>query len=143
MSHRTGNDSGVLSASAASTATNTGATPVGNLGGYAAMVFILDVTAAATDVGDTLNVFIQTKGHIAEWLDVAHFTEVLGNGGAKTFVTKIETGTAVSEYETGTALAAAAARDIMGDTYRVRWDIVDSDADGSFTFSVTYIGMAA
>ena len=82
------------------------------------VVFVLDVTAAATDVGDLFDVTVQTKiGSF--WLDAAKFTQVLGNGGAKTYVAKTEAATAVAEYETGTGIGAGE-RDIFGDLWQIQ-----------------------
>lgn len=100
------------------------------------IVFTLDVTAAATAAGDLLDVYIQTKADGTNWLDVARFTQVLGNGGAKRYVMKIAAATACTGFETGTALGANAVRDILGDDWRVRSDITLADTP-SFTFSVT------
>ena len=45
--------------------------------------FLLSVTAAATEVGDKLNVYIQSSPDSGTtYDDFIHFTEVLGNGGA-------------------------------------------------------------
>lgn len=133
-----------LVASAARTATSTGTTAVDLLsrpGGQPAksIAFVLDVSAAATDAADTLDVFVQTKLDGTNWVDVVHFTQVLGNGGAKRFFAKIETDTAVTMFENGTALGAAAVRALFGREWRARWAIVDADADGSFTFSLVAI----
>ena len=103
-------------------------------------VFVLDVTAAATGVLDTLNVSVETRiddGVGATWHQVVHFTEVLGDGGAKQFVAKITSALTVAEYESGSALTAAKVRDIIGDEWRVAWVQVDADSNASFTFSVT------
>ncbi len=124
----------VLLASAAQTATGTGDAVV--LDGFEALVFQCELTAAATDVGDTLDVFVQTTIDGTTWLDVVHFTQMLGNGGAKRFVSKVSASLALTEYETGTALGAAAVRHVFGSQWRVRWAVVDADADASFTFSV-------
>lgn len=102
-----------------------------------AMAFVLDLTAAATEVGDLLDVYVQTKVDGANWLDVGHFTQCLGNGGAKRYVTKLTAQLATAEFENATALAAAAVRNLLGDEWRVRWAITDAgDDNASFTFSV-------
>lgn len=103
-----------------------------------AVVFVLDVSAAATDVTDTLNVKIQTKLDGTNWLDVVHFIEVLGDGGAKRHVEKISASPAFAGFEVGTALTAGNTRDLLGDDWRVKYDQVDAGTqDASFTFSVT------
>lgn len=126
----------VLQASAAKTATGTG-TAVTGLGEWRVLILQLDVTAAATDAGDTLDVYVQTTIDGTNWVDVYHFTQVLGNGGAKRYYGKLIWDAALTEFENAAALAAAGGRAIVGDQYRVRWAITDADADCSFTFSVT------
>ena len=106
-----------------------------------AMVFVLDVSAAATDNADTLDVSVQTVLDGTNWIDVAHFTQVLGDGGPLTYINKIVAGVAQAEFETGTALGAAAVRNLFGDEWRVNYVQADADADATFTFSVTAIPM--
>lgn len=104
--------------------------------------FVCDLTAAATEVGDTLDVFVQTKIDGTNWLDVVHFTQMVGNGGALRYIAKVSAETAQAEFENGTALGAAAIRNHIGDEWRVRWAITDAGADNaSFTFSVTAMVM--
>lgn len=127
----------ILSASAAKTVTGNAE---GHLPGMVnAFVFTLDVTAAATDNGDTLNVKIQTKADGTNWIDVAHFTEVVGDGGAKRFGMKISAAVAQAIFTATVALTAGnAVRNVLGDEWRVVWTIVDVGGDdASFTFSVT------
>ncbi len=132
-----GEDGESLHASGAETVTGTGSLTGILPGNTNGVVLTLDVTAAATAVGDTLNVFVQTKVDGTNWLDVAHFTEVVGDGGAKRYVDKITASAAVTTFETGSALGAAATRDLAGALWRCRWVIVDADTDdASFTFSV-------
>lgn len=124
-----------LQAAAAQTATGNGSA-VDGLGEFEQATWQLELTAAATDVGDTLDVFIQTTVDGTTWLDIVHFTQMLGNGGAKRYIAKTNAAQPLTMIETGTALAAAAVRNLFGDQYRVRWAITDADADCSFTFSV-------
>ena len=110
-----------------------------NLPVAAAFAFVLDVTEAATEAGDTLDVYVQTLIG-GNWVDVVHFTQVLGTGGTQRCVSKIAAGLANSEFDNGTSLGAAAVRNLLGDAYRVRWAITDASTDNaSFTFSVTAI----
>lgn len=53
-------------------------------------MFRLDVTAAATAAGDLLDVFIQHRpqGSTIAWHGFVHFTQVLGDGGAKAFMAR-------------------------------------------------------
>lgn len=97
--------------------------------------FELDVTAASTLVGDTIDVSIQTKV-LNDWVDIVHFTQVLGNGGTKRFYAKVTSALAETMFENATALAAGAVRSILGVALRVSWTEVGT---GSFTFSVVVI----
>lgn len=99
--------------------------------------FELDVTAAATAAGDTLDVYVQTTLDGTNWVDVVHFTQVLGNGGVKRFFAKISKDVAETMFENATALGAAAVRNIFGHQWRARWAVTDATTDdASFTFSV-------
>lgn len=133
-----------LVSSAARTASGTQAVtiPAPNL--YDSAVFLLDVTVAATDVGDTLDVYLQHSPDGTTWDDFAHFTQVLGNGGAKKFLASwAHWVTAESELKAPAdgALAAGVLQGPVSSTWRVKWVVVDAGADdASFTFSVTMSG---
>lgn len=105
----------------------------GMVNGFA---FVLDVSAAATDLADTLNVKVQTKIDGTNWVDVAGFTEVLGDGGAVRHIAKITAGAAQAMF-LNAALAAGSVRNLLGDEWRVNYVQVDADNDATFTFSVT------
>lgn len=103
-----------------------------------AMAFTLDVTAAATAVGDILDVYVQTKADGTNWLDVVRFARVLGNGGTKRYVAKLCAAVTTSEFENGTGLAASNVRNLFGDEWRVYYVVTDAaPANAAFTFSVT------
>lgn len=120
---------------AAAGVTGTGSA-VTDMGEWKVLILQLDVTAAATDVGDTLDVYVQTTVDGTNWVDIYHFTQVLGNGSAKRYYGKLVWDAALTEFENATALAAAGGRAIVGDQYRVRYAQVDADSDATFTFSV-------
>lgn len=131
-----------LQASAAQTATSTGTTPVYALPAMEkpvnGVVFMLDLTAAATESGDLLDVYIQTIYDATNWVDIVHFTQCAGNGGAKRYYVKVNADVAQAMFENGAALGAGAIRNLIGKQFRVRWTIVDAGtANASFTFSVT------
>jgi hypothetical protein len=100
----------------------------------------LIVSAAATDAGDTLDVYIDTSfDGGTTWVNIGHFTQVLGNGGAKTFVLAIKNDNpgASAVYDVTSNAAAGATRQIgFGDRLRYRGVMVDADVDGSFTYEV-------
>lgn len=101
-------------------------------------LFTLNVTAAATDNADTLDVSIRTKADGANWLDVVHFTQVLGDGGAKIYAAKVGASVAQGIYSADAALNAGdAARQVIGDVWRVNWVIIDAGTNATFTFAVT------
>jgi len=101
-------------------------------------IFYLDVTAAATDNTDTLDVFIDWSLNGTRWFNGAHFTQALGNGGAVSFYTSF----VVQGVDNDVALTAnAAAGDTRGTMLapyvRGRFAVVDPGAGAaSFTFSL-------
>jgi len=101
---------------------------------HRAVEVCLDVTAAATAAGDTLDVFVQAFVG-GQYVDVIHFTQVLGNGGTKRFFAKITADLAEAMFENASALAAGSVRNLVSGRYRVRWTIGSASAP-SFTFSV-------
>ena len=105
-----------------------------------ALALVLDVTAAAAASGDKLNVTVQTQLDGTNWADVARFTEIAGNGGAKRYFKKLTRSAALTEFENASALGAAAQRDLFGQQWRVKYVITDAGATASeFTFSVTAV----
>lgn len=103
------------------------------------LIVILDVTAAGTDVGDTLDVKIDTKFG-STWVNLGGFTQVLGNGGAKTFAMAIRADNpgASAVFAIGTDATAGATRQIgIGSQLRYRGIQVDADNDGAFDYTVT------
>jgi hypothetical protein len=105
-------------------------------------VFYLDVTVAAAAAGDTLDVYVQSAVNTSGgWNDFIHFTQVLGNGGAKQF---IATWSPLAGSETeiiapqNGAIAVGVVQNIQAFTWKVKWVIVNGGAGTqSFTFSLT------
>ena len=101
-------------------------------------IFILAVTAAATDAADELDVFIDWSIDGTTYYNGGHFTPVLGNGGAKSFYMVFDPttpGTAVVDA-TADAADSTVRPSLFGAYVRARYVIVDVDADASYTFSV-------
>lgn len=101
--------------------------------------WVLNVTAAATAAGDTLDVYVQTTYDGTNYDDVIHFTQVLGNGGAKTYIAEVSH-VVVPESElkapADAALSAGVLQGIkLGVDVRVKWVVASASAP-SFTFSV-------
>ena len=104
-------------------------------------VFLLDITASATDAGDTLDVYIDVSFDGTNSAgNAVHFTQHAGNGAAAKEIAVLDAsapGTSVIAV-TSDAAAAAVRPSLFGAYYRARWAIVDSgDANSSHTFSVT------
>lgn len=122
---------------AAGTVTGTG---VDVPGLYRELVVVLDVTAAGTDVGDTLDVYVDTSfDGGTTWINIGHFTQVLGNGGAKSFAMALRADNpgASAVYDISTNANAGATRQIgFGSKLRYRGVFVDANANGSMTYSV-------
>jgi hypothetical protein len=117
-------------------------TPFRSTLGVKALILQLTVSAAATESGDLLDVYVQhSPDDGTTWDDFIHFTQVLGNGGAKKFIaTWMRDVTPESELKApaDASLAAGVLQGPISPTLRVKWVIVDASTDNaSFTFSVT------
>lgn len=105
--------------------------------------FVLNVTAAGTDAGDTLDVYVDVSPDDGTtWLNAIHFTQVLGNGGAKKFVATLNTGDLQNDPDAvldATSDASAGVVRNIGcfDCIRYRGVVVDGDANGGFTYTLT------
>jgi len=111
------------------------------LGSSYGAAFQLTVSAAATDVGDTLDVYIQSSvDGGTSWDDFVHFTQVLGNGGAKKFLAFWTSAMAPETEQAAPAdatLAAGVKQGPVGSLLRIKWVLVDAGTqNASFTFRV-------
>ena len=102
-------------------------------------LFHLKLSAAATEVGDTCDVYIQSScdGGMT-WTDFIHFTQLLGNGGAKSYFahfTAVGAPTAALHAPEDAALAAGVKQGAIGDLLRVKWVIVDATTTGNVSFN--------
>ena len=104
-------------------------------------IFLLDITASATDAGDTLDVFIDISFDGTNSAgNAAHYTQQAGNGAAAQEIAVLDSQTPGTSVITVTSDAAAAAvrPALFGAYYRARWEVVDSgNGNSSHTFSVT------
>lgn len=109
---------------AASVSANVAVTPNTTL--VTTAVFFLSVTAAAAGAGDFLDVFIQHSLDDVNWDDFVHFTQVLGNGGAKKLIahwSSLATPTTPIHALTDGALAAGVFQGPVASTWRVKYVI--------------------
>lgn len=115
---------------------------VTGLGSFEDAIIQLKVTTAATEAGDTLDVFVDTSfDRGATWVNVIHFPTVLGNGGAKTYLADLAPGAstgATTIDATADAAAGAVRPGLLGDRIRVRDTAVDvaTLANMGFTYGV-------
>ena len=91
---------------------------------YHQLQALLDVTAAADGSNDTLDVYLDTSpdGGLT-WLNIGHFTQVLGDGGAKKFVMAVgadNPGTSAVTDVTSSANAGATRQFGFNDRFRYR-----------------------
>ncbi len=98
--------------------------------------FVLDVSAAATLVTDTLDVVVWSKIDGANDIDIAYFTQIKGNGGAKRYFMKVAANQPQVEFEHSVALTAGQLRNYIGDEWFIAWTEAGT---GSFDFTVTAI----
>ena len=106
------------------------------------MLVLLDITASATDAGDTLDVFIDVSwDNGVGWLNAIHFTQQAGNGAAakelavldSAYLTDPDAVLAV----TADASAGVVRQQLLGPLVRVRSTVVRlTGTDEAHTFSV-------
>ena len=129
-----------LKASGAVGATaGTNGTAVAILGERQRYIFILDVTATATDGTDTLDVYVDWSIDDVTYYNGGHYTQVLGTTGAvKSFMVfdASNPGTATIAVTTDAAVSTVRPS-LFGAYVRTRYVVVDPGAGvASFTFSV-------
>jgi hypothetical protein len=99
---------------------------------------LLKVTAAATLAGDTLDVYVDTTydGGLT-FINLGHFTQVLGNGGAKTIAMTLRNDSpGATDTVDVSADAVAGATRLLGMGGALRYRAI-SVGTGSFTFGVS------
>lgn len=110
---------------------NSGAISDRQFGQANTAVFELAVTGPGTAVGDTLDVYVQSSPDGAVWDDFVHFTQVLGNGGSKTFLAEwtraVSAATAQAAPVDG-GLAVGVKQGPVSSVWRVKWIVVSSSA---------------
>lgn len=104
-------------------------------------IFELNVTAAATEVGDTLDVFIDTSlDNGTTWVNIVHFAQSTGTSEPDRSVAIVSPGGSVMTAPTDVAAdaAAGAVRHFLGTQFRVRYTMVQAvtNDNETFTFNV-------
>lgn len=113
-------------------------------GHYRRWVFLLNVTVADTDAGDTLDVYVDVSiDGGTTWLNAVHFSQVVGTDAASKAWAVLDPsnpGTDVVAV-TSDASAGKVRPALIGPHMRARWAITDAGSDdASFTFAVTAYG---
>jgi hypothetical protein len=107
---------------------------------FSTIEFLLNVSAAAAGAGDTLDVFIQSSGDDGTtYDDFIHFTQVLGNGGAKKLIARWSANVAPEteiKAPQDKALAAGVQQGPIASKVRVAWVVAGAGADFDFTLSM-------
>jgi hypothetical protein len=118
---------------------NSGAIEVGD---WQKGLFVLNITASATEAGDTLNVMIDMSyDNGVTWVTAARFTEQAGNGAANVEILQLGADNPTTSVVSGIQSdpASATVRPIMvSPIIRIRWEIADVATllNQSHTFSV-------
>jgi len=104
----------------------------------------LDITASATEAGDTLDVYLDVSLDGSTWLNAVHFPQQAGNGAAaKYFAVLDPSSPGTSTVAVSSDASAGTVRPALWGPYlRARWAIADVTTVGnaSHTFSlVAYV----
>jgi hypothetical protein len=114
-----------------------------NCGTFEAMTIVLEVSDAATEVGDTLDVFIDFSLDNAVWYNGGHFAQKPGNGpDSKHLMQFGHSSPGNSTIEISSDCGPGSVRPAsMGNFMRVRCVVVDDGAtNASFAVRVSALG---
>ncbi len=131
----------IFAATTTAAATTTNGTAVYVGGERSRYIFLLNVTAAATDADDTLDVYIDWSLDGTTYINGGHFTQVLGNGGVKKYYMIFDPsapGTSVIDA-TSDAASGAVRPAMFGMYVRGRYVCAEGAGGGAsgFTFAVS------
>lgn len=103
-------------------------------------IFEYDLTAATTEAGDTLDVFIDTRLYGTRWINIVHFAQSTGTSEPDRFVAIVNPDSSVmtAPVDVAADASAGAVRHILGDAVRVRYTMVEAATNDNelFTFGV-------
>jgi hypothetical protein len=131
-----------LAASAART-TSANGTAVASLGYLSRYIVVCNITASATEAGDTLDVYVDVSLDGSTYFNAIHFTQQAGDGAArKEFAVLDSSNPGTSVINVTTDAASGVVRPaLFGPYMRARWAIATSGtSNSSHTFSVTAYG---
>jgi hypothetical protein len=99
--------------------------------------WILTITNAAAAAGDKLDVYVDTLFGTAQWINIAHFTQILGDGANDIvrYCVTVPANMLTTDVAT-TDCAVGVARGVVGSAFRGRYIVVDAGT-ATFTFSLT------
>ena len=99
--------------------------------------WVLDLTDAQAAAGDKLDVYVDTLFGTATWINIAHFTQILGDGSntITRYCVTVPANMLTTDVAT-TDCAVGVARGVVGSAFRGRYIIVDAGT-AKFTFSLT------
>jgi hypothetical protein len=113
-------------------------------GHFRRWVILCDITASATDAGDTLNCYVDVSLDGSKWLNAVHFTQQAGDGSARSEYAILDASApgAVVINVTSDAASGVTRPSAWGLFMRARWVIVEAggNANASHTFSITAVG---
>ncbi len=112
--------------------------------GLKALEFLLTLTNADKDAGDTLNIYIQESIDNSNWNDIISFVQLNGESAAQKILAKINCQVApeteLGAMADGSLAAGSVLQGPVGPYLRAKWVLVDSgDADQTFTFGISYV----
>jgi hypothetical protein len=99
-----------------------------------------DITASATEAGDTLDVYVDFSIDNVTWYNAIHFTQQAGNSAARKEIAVLDPANpgAVVINVTTDAASGVTRPSVFGAYVRARWTVVEANANAnaSHTFSV-------
>ena len=106
--------------------------------GFKQVELMLDVTNADADAADTLDVYVDASINGVKWVNICHFTQIIGTDAAKTIVAIIPTIGAAVMTDVTADLVAGNMRNFIGSWLRSRATRVEGAGGGvmSFTYSL-------
>jgi hypothetical protein len=113
-----------------------------HVGGFDKALILLDITASATDAGDTLDVYVDVSFDNSTWLNAVHFTQQAGNGSAAKEIAFLDASADPTDPDavkvvTSDAGAAVVRPEMTGMWIRCRSTVVRlTGTDEAHTFSV-------